>query len=40
MSVNEIRKFTFKTIINKLDFLRKIVIFNETLEKKIFIVAC
>ena len=40
MYVNEIRKFTFKTIINKLDFLRKTIIFNETLEKKMFIVAC
>ena len=31
---------SWKTIISELDFLKKAVIINETLEKKIFIVPC
>ena len=34
MSANEIRYFILETIINKLDFPNKNLLFNETLQKK------
>ena len=40
ISVTESETLSFKTIISQLDFLIKKLLFNKTLEKKRFIVAC
>ena len=39
MSVNEIRDLFLKTIIKESEFLRKTVLFNETLEKNLLLLA-
>ena len=39
MSVSEIREFIFETVINKLDFLKKHLLFRETSNKSLQLLA-